>query len=372
MEETMREPFNDQPIQYVGEDGNRIGRWTLDLNAPKLERMYRDMVHARMLDEKLVMLHRQGKTSFYAQCSGQEGAQIGAVHAVRPGRDWIYPYYRDLGMAVAVGQTSLELVAQAMGKAADTNKARQMPQHFGSKKLNFVSICSAIASQLPPAAGTGIAQKLNGWDEMTLVSFGEGATSEGDWHAGLNFGGVYGANIVYLCENNHYAISVDFKGQSASRNVMVKAHAYGMPGYLVDGQDVLAVHAIVQECADRARQGGGPSLIEAQTYRYGSHSSADDDSKYRPKAEVEAWKKRDPIERFRRFLEREGIWTKDLEDRIRSEITAEIDAAVTQAEASGEVTWDTMFDDVFLEMPATLRRQKAALGNELTDTGVNA
>lgn len=361
----MHKSFTDTPIERVSQDGKRVGRWTLDLSQAQLERLYRDMLSARILDERLVTLLRQGKTSFYAQSSGQEGVQVGAAHAVRAGRDWVYPYYRDIGMAVAIGVPMLEIVAQVMGKDADITRGRQMPQHFGSRKLNFVSVCSAIASQLPPAAGTAIAQKLNGWDEMTLVSFGEGATSEGDWHAGMNFGGVYGANIVYLCENNHYAISIGFRGQSASQNVAVKAHAYGMPGYLVDGQDVLAVQSVVKECADRAREGGGPSLIEATTYRYGSHSSADDDSKYRPRAEVEGWKARDPIERFRRFLEREGLWENDLEERYRTEITAEIEAAVRAAEASGEPGWQTLFEDVFLEPTPILKHQKAELEAEV-------
>lgn len=361
----MHKPFTEEPIQRVGDDGQRIGKWKLEFSQAKLERLYRDMLTARLLDERMVTLLRQGKTSFYAQSSGQEGVQVGAAHAVRAGRDWIYPYYRDLGMAVAVGVPITEIVAQLMGKTADPAKGRQMPQHFGSRERNLVSVCSAIASQLPPAAGTAIAQKLNAWDEMTLVSFGEGATSEGDWHTGMNFGGVYGANIVYLCENNGYAISVGFNKQSASRNVCLKAHAYGMPGYLVDGQDVLAMQSVVQECADRARTGGGPSLIEAVTYRYGSHSSADDDSKYRPRAEVEHWKSRDPILRFQRFLEREGVWEQDLEARYRREITAEIEAAVSSAEASGEPTWESMIDDVFLEPTPILKRQKAELEAEV-------
>lgn len=360
----MHKPFTDRPIQRVSEDGRKVGRWALDLDETRLQRLYRDMVAARTLDEKLVTLLRQGRTSFYAQCSGQEATQVGAAHAVRPGKDWVYPYYRDQGLGLALGVPVLELVAQALGKAADPNRARQMPQHFGSRALNFVSVSSSIASQLPPAAGTAIAQLVRGADEMTLVTFGEGATSEGDWHAGLNFGGVYGAPIVYLCENNNYAISVGFRGQTASRNVCVKAHAYGMPGYLVDGQDVLAVQSVVSEAADRARSGGGPSLVEAVTYRYGSHSSADDDSKYRPREEVESWRGKDPIERFRRFLEREGAWTPELEARARTDATAEIDRAIQAADASGDVGPETMFEDVFADVPEFLARQRDALAAE--------
>lgn len=361
----MHKPFTDKPISMVGEDGKKIGRWSLDLDATQLTRIYGHMVAARVLDEKLVTLLRQGKTSFYAQCSGQEATQVGAAHAIRPGHDWVYPYYRDQGLGLALGVPVLEIVAQALGKNADPNKGRQMPQHFGSRRLNFVSVCSSIASQLPPAAGTAISQKVRGTDEVTLVTFGEGATSEGDWHAGLNFGGVYGAPIVYLCENNSYAISVGFSGQTAARNVCVKAHAYGMPGYLVDGQDVLAVRSVVKEAADRARSGGGPSLIEAVTYRYGSHSSADDDTKYRARDEVELWRGRDPIVRFRRFLEREGVWSEELETRLRSEATAEVDAAIREAEASGDPGATDFFDDVYLEPTPLLRSQRKALLEEV-------
>jgi 2-oxoisovalerate dehydrogenase E1 component alpha subunit len=361
----MHKPFADKPITLVGEDGSRIGRWKLELDEAKLKAVYRDMLRARVLDEKLVTLLRQGKTSFYAQCSGQEGVQVGAAHAIRAGKDWVYPYYRDQGLGLALGVPAIELVAQALGRNADPNKGRQMPQHFGSSKLNFVSVCSSIASQLPPAAGTAIAQMVRGSDEMTLVTFGEGATSEGDWHSGLNFGGVYGAPIVYLCENNNYAISISFRGQSASHNVMVKAHAYGMPGYQVDGQDVLAVHSVIKEAADRARSGGGPSLVEAVTYRYGAHSSADDDSKYRPREEVEAWRAKDPITRFQRFLEREGIWTSDVEEGLRADAVREIDAAIVEAEASGDPGPETMFDDVFIALTPILRRQKERLLEEV-------
>lgn len=353
----MHKTFTDDPIRLVGEDGRKIGRWGLDLSETLLRDIYRDMVRARVLDEKLVMLLRQGKTSFYAQCSGQEGVQVGAAYAINRGQDWVYPYYRDQGLALALGVPVLELIGQSLGKMADPNKARQMPQHFGSVERHVVTVSSSIASQVPPAAGTAIAQKLLGLREMTLVTFGDGATSEGDWHAGLNFGGVYGAPIVYLCENNSYAISVGYRGQTAARTVAQKAQAYGMPGYRVDGQDALAVYSVVKEAADRARDGGGPSLVEALTYRYGSHSSSDDDSVYRSREEVAKWRARDPIMHYAQFLRLEGLADEAWEGAVRAEAVTEIDAAAVSAEAAPSAPIESLFEDVYAELTPTLRGQ---------------
>ncbi|HEX2865234.1 MAG TPA: thiamine pyrophosphate-dependent dehydrogenase E1 component subunit alpha, partial [Deinococcales bacterium] len=263
----------------------------------------------------------------------------------------------DQGLALALGVPAVELIGQSLGRMADPCKARQMPQHFGSAARRVVTVCSSIASEVPPAAGTAIAQKLLGLREMTLVTFGDGATSEGDWHAGLNFGGVYGAPIVYLCENNSYAISVGYRGQTAARTVAQKAQAYGMPGFRVDGQDALAVYSVVKEAADRARDGGGPSLVEAVTYRYGSHSSADDDSVYRTREEVAKWRARDPITHYAQFLRLEGLSDEAWEQAVRAESSAEVDAAAAEAEASPPAPIESMFEDVYAELTPTLRRQ---------------
>ncbi|WP_366520393.1 thiamine pyrophosphate-dependent dehydrogenase E1 component subunit alpha [Deinococcus sp.] len=221
--------------------------------------MYRDMRRARVVDEKLVSITRSGRSSFFAQAAGQEATQVGAAHALRPGFDWIWSYYRDQGLALALGASLLEWFAEVMGKRSEASKGHQLAHHFGSKPINLVSQGPSIGSQVPPAVGTAYAQQLAGAGDITLCTFGDGATSAGDWHAGLNMAGVLQAPVIFLCENNQYAISVEFAGQSAPRTIAMRAPAHGMPGYYVDGQDVLAVQAVVQEAVDRARAGGGPT-----------------------------------------------------------------------------------------------------------------
>lgn len=356
----MYEPFTEQPIQLVGEDGQNIGRWSSDLTEAELRTLHRHMLRARVFDEKLVTILRQGKTSFYAQSSGMEATQVGIAAGVRPGHDWIWPYYRDQALALALGVPVLDLIAQCLGSNLDASKGRQMPHHFAAPGQHFVSISSSIANQVPPAVGTAMAQQYLGTDEITVCTFGDGATSEGDWHAGLNMAGVSRAPCLFICENNQWAISVGFKGQTAAENIHVKARAYGMPGYYVDGQDVLAVRAVVRQVAEQVRAGQGPALIECLTYRVGTHSSSDDDSRYRSKEEVDAWRGRDPIRRFERYLEAEGLpISADERSQMQQEIGREIDAAINQADAAGFPDWRSMFDDVYQDLPVHLREQAA-------------
>ncbi len=357
----MHKPFSDKPIQLIGEDGQKVGRWSLDLGEEELRALHRDMLRARVFDDKLVTLLRQGKTTFYAQCGGMEATQVGVAHAARAGHDWFWPYYRDQGIALALGVPMRDMVAQCLGVAADLNKGRQMPHHFGDARYNLMSISSSIANQVAPATGTAMAQQYLGTDEITVCTFGDGATSEGDWHAGLNMAGVSKAPIVFVCENNQWAISVGVERQTASPNIAVKARAYGMPGYYVDGQDVLAVRSVVGQAVGAARAGEGPALVECLTYRLGSHSNADTDAekRYRSREEVEAWRARDPIARFERFLAREGLEiTGDEKAELRAEITRELNEAIAWAEASGPPALESMFDDVYAELPPHLIRQR--------------
>ena len=352
------QPFSEEPIRLIDQSGAWLGAFPCDLDDATLHAMYRHLVLARAVDERLVLLQRLGKISFTASAAGHEAAQVGTAHALRVGRDWIFPYYRDTALAIAVGWPLVELFGQMMGTRADAARGRQMPAHPGSRDLRIFTVASPIASHLPAATGTAIAQKLAGAGDATVCTFGDGATSEGDWHAALNFAGAQGAPIVFVCENNRYAISVDLRHQTGSDGLAVKAHAYGMPGYLVDGMDLLACYYVMRSLLEAARDGLGPALVEMTVYRYGPHSSADDDSVYRPRDEVEAWRKRDPLPRFRALLERRGLWDAAAEERLRDEIASELDAAVEEAEAAGPVTLASMFDDVFEEMPWHLREQR--------------
>ncbi len=355
------EPFTSEPIRLIGDGGEWLGPFELDLEPARLRGFYTDMLMGRLVDERMSRLQRQGKTSFVAPSAGHEAAQVGLAHALRRGHDWLYPYYRDVSLVLALGVPLVEFVGQVMGTLADPAKGRQMPYHPGSSELNVFTVASPIASHVPAAVGTALAMKVSGRSEVVLCSFGDGATSEGDWHAGVNLAGAQGAPIVFACENNGYAISVDLKKQTGSDGIAVKAHAYGMPGYLVDGMDVLASYYVAREAVERAREGVGPALVELVVYRYGGHSSADDDSRYRPRQEVEAWRRRDPLPRFRRFLERRGLWDDSDEEQARADAEARLDAAVAEAEAAGTPPLGWMFEDVYAEVPERLAKQRREL-----------
>ncbi|HEX7004013.1 MAG TPA: thiamine pyrophosphate-dependent dehydrogenase E1 component subunit alpha [Trueperaceae bacterium] len=356
------QPFSEKPISLIGENGEWTGSFDLTLDDGELESFYRDLVAARVLDERLVRLQRMGKISFVAPSSGHEGPQVAVARSVRKGRDWLYPYYRDTALVMALGVPVAETVGQMMATRADPNKGRQMPAHAGSKELNVFAVASPIASHIAPAVGTAISMKLQGKGDVVVTTFGEGATSEGDFHAAINFAGAQGAPIVFVCQNNRYAISVGYNRQTAAENIAAKARAYGMPGYTVDGMDPLACYYVIREAVERAREGVGPALVEANVYRYGPHSPADDDTRYRPAEEVESWRKRDPLIRMRRFLEKRGLWDDDQEKKMREEIDEEQRKAVQQAEASGKVPREWMFDDVYSEVPEHLAEQRDSLG----------
>ncbi len=355
-------PFTSEPISLLSDHGDWIAPFELDFDHDKLLMLYRDMVAARLLDERYTKLQRMGKTSFVPPSSGHEGAQIGLAHAMMVKKDWFFPYYRDHGAILAMGVPAIEILAQATGASIDPNRARQMPGHPSSRDFNVFTPCSAIASHIPPAVGTAISMKLQNTGQVTVASFGDGATSEGDFHAAINFAGVQGAPIVFVCQNNRLAISVDFHKQTAAENVAIKAKAYGMPGYLVDGMDVLACYMVMKEAVDRARSGVGPALVEMQVYRYGPHSSSDDDSRYRSKEDIESWRKRDPIIRMQKFLNKKGLWSEAQNKILYEDLEASLNKAVETIEASPEVPFDWMFEDVYAEMPEHLLEQREEYG----------
>lgn len=360
------EPFTPKTISLLTEQGDWAGPFKLDLDQVTLKRFYRDMLAARLLDEKFTILLRTGKIAFVAPHSGHEAAQIGLAHALQRGHDWFFPYYRDAGAILALGVPLKEMFGHALATLADPAKGRQMPGHFGSKSLNAFTPASAIASHVPPAAGAAISMKLQNTRQVSVCTFGDGATSEGDWYAGVNIAAVQGAPAIFVCENNKYAISLHYSHQTAAASVAEKAHAFGIPGYRVDGLDVLASYYVMKDVIERSRQGHGSALVELEVYRFGPHSSADDDTRYRPKEEVEAWRQKDPILRFQRFLERQSIWTKDWEESLRAEIKAEQEAALQEAISAGEPPVEWMFDDVFSEMPWHLEEQRRLVTDELS------
>jgi 2-oxoisovalerate dehydrogenase E1 component alpha subunit len=315
------------------------------------------MVLNRRVDERMIMLQRQGRIGFYIGSIGEEAAIIGSAYALRPG-DWIVPCYREAGAAFLRGVPLLKFICQLFGNAGDPNKGRQMPNHLADRERRFLSISSPVGTQIPQAAGVAWAAKIRGDDAAVLVYFGDGATSEGDFHVGLNFAGVFKLPVVFLCRNNQWAISVPREKQTASASIAIKAAAYGLESVRVDGNDLLAVVEACRRAVDRAHAGGGATLVEAVTYRQGAHSTSDDPRGYRADKEVEEWKRRDPIDRFLLYLQKAELWDEAHEAALQEEVQAHIVATVRDAETLPPPALHNLFEEVYATMPWHLREQQ--------------
>jgi pyruvate dehydrogenase E1 component alpha subunit len=308
-------------------------------------------------------LQRSGRIGFFIGGIGQEAAHIGSAYALRP-EDWVFPAYREIGSMLLRGITLKQLLNQYFANAEDVQKGRQLTNLFGVKSVNYVSGSAPIATQIPHAVGAALAAKLRGDPVVTMAYFGDGATSENDFHVGMNFAGVYKTPTVFLCQNNHWAISVPVERQTASETIAIKSQAYGFEGVRVDGNDILAVYRTTKEAVEKARKGGGPTLIEAVTYRMGPHSSSDDPKRYRDEAEFEEWQKRDPLVRFRKYLEKKRMWSQEDEKKAQEEVNQELDDAVAYAEKLPRPALETLFTDVYEEMPWHLEEQLRELREE--------
>ena len=305
----------------------------LGLTDEQVLEMYKTMLLARKLDERMWLLNRSGKIPFVISCQGQEAAQVGAAFALNRKEDYIAPYYRDMGVVLAFGMTAKELMLSAFAKADDPNSGgRQMPGHFGQKKNRILSGSSPVTTQVPHAVGVALAAKMEKKDVVSFVTLGEGSSNQGDFHEGLNFAGVHKLPVITMVENNKYAISVPYDRQVASNNIADRAQGYGMPGVTIDGNDPLAVYQAVKEARNRATRGEDPSLIEAVCYRLTAHSSDDDDRTYREKGEVEEAKKNDSVITFASYLKENEILTDSVEQRLNDEITKIINEATDFAE----------------------------------------
>jgi 2-oxoisovalerate dehydrogenase E1 component alpha subunit len=305
------------------------------LGPDEMRTMYRHMVLARAIDRRMWVLNRQGKAPFVISGQGHEAAQVGCAAAMRPGVDWLAPYYRDLAFCIALGMTARDFMLGVFARATDpTSGGRQMPSHFSLRRARIVTASSVVATQVPHAAGIAYAARLRGQDEVAVASLGEGSTSKGDWHEALNFAGVHRLPLICLVQDNDYAISVPRRLQMGVESVADRARGYGMVGVTVDGGEVLAVYEAMREAVARARSGEGPTLIDAKVARFTSHSSDDDQRRYRPREELEALLRRDPIERFRNHLLDEGVLTEEDDERVQQECSAEVDEAVAAAEAA--------------------------------------
>ena len=305
------------------------------LTAERVLEAYRTVLRARALDDRRFILNRAGKLAFIISPRGHEVAQVAAITALQPGRDRFCLYYRNFAAALACGFTAEELMLAAFARAADPSSGgRQTPGNFGSRRRGVIIGSSAVGPQIPKAAGIGLALKWKGEGGLCYVSFGEGATSQGDFHEGLNFAAIHRCPVIFFCENNHWAISVPQPLQVAGPGVAERAAAYGIPGLRVPGDDFFAVHAAVAEAARRARAGEGPTLIEAEVVRLQSHSTDDDQRAYRDPAELAAEAARDPIPYMRDMLIERGWLTVEQDSVLRDEVSREVDRATETAEAA--------------------------------------
>jgi len=342
-------------VQVLGEEGQPLSA-APEFVPEDLRSMYEWMLRVRMFDTRMVMLQRQGRIGFYAPSTGEEAAQIGTAWSLRPG-DWVFPAYREQGVILFRGCPMETLICQLIGNGHDLSKGRQMPNHFGSPRYRFAAASSPVGTQIPHAVGAAWSARMRREESVSVAYFGDGATSTGDFHAGLNFAAVQQLPVVFYCKNNGWAISLPRAKQTRAEYITDRAIGYGMPGVRVDGNDALAVHQVAAQAMEWARSGSGPVLVELVTQRMGPHSTADDPARYRDPELLEPWKKKDPLQRMRSFLESRHLWTEADEQRVTADLDARITEAIAAAEKNSPPPPESMFEDVYAEVPWHLREQ---------------
>ena len=347
----------DDMRRVLNEDGKVIpGSRVPEIPREDLVKLFDAMLLTRTMDERMMRLQRQGRLGFYMTSTGEEASHF-AVYGLRDS-DWVFPSYREQGAFFWRGYSCADYIHQLYGNAKDPIKGRQMPVHHSAVALNIVSISSPVGTQIPQAAGAAWAAKIAKKDDVTMAYFGEGTSSTGAFHVGMNFAGVSKAPVVFVCRNNGWAISTSREQQTAAKTFASKAVGYGMPGVRVDGNDVLAMIQVANEAIERARSGEGPTLIEACTYRLGAHSSSDDPSAYRDPKQPDDWAQRDPIARFRSYLSDQGVWSEDMENEILAKHNKAIGEAHAAADGLGGPPVESVFDDVYERLPWHLEEQK--------------
>ncbi|HKS00007.1 MAG TPA: thiamine pyrophosphate-dependent dehydrogenase E1 component subunit alpha [Candidatus Dormibacteraeota bacterium] len=320
------------------------------LDAETLRAMYRHMLRARLLDERMWVLNRQGRAPFWISGIGHEAVQVAFGMHLRPGHDWLAPYYRDLALTLVLGMTPKHQLLSVLARADDPNSGgRQMPAHYGYRDLNIISTGSPVGTQLLHAAGIALASRMRGEDAVTFTSIGEGGTSEGDFHEAINFAATHRLSVIFVVENNGFAISVPWQKQMPTPDVADRAKAYGIPGVVVDGCDAIACYRTAREVVEQVRSGSGPVLVEAKVLRLTSHSSDDDQRRYRTLEEIEAEKERDCVLRFQATLEELKVLSAADAEEMKAEITLEIDRGTDEAEAASQPDASTAMRHVYAE-----------------------
>lgn len=309
-------------LQVIGEDGQADQALMPALGEADFRRFFETMLLARTFNQRALSLQREGRIGTYASILGQEASEVGSALALSD-EDWLFPSFRESGVLVAKGYPMWMLYRYWAGD----ERGMQCPEG-----LNIFPMSVPVGTQIPHAMGAAWAMRLRGHKKVAAVYFGDGGSSKGDFHEGLNFAGVFKAPCVFICQNNQWAISVPRARQTAAKSIAQRGNAYGIEGLQVDGNDIVAVYKAVKEAAERARAGGGPTLVECFTYRLDDHTTADDSSRYRTDEEVEAWKAREPLIRLRLFMEKKGWWTKEYEAGVAKKAQDAVDAEIKKAE----------------------------------------
>ena len=349
------DPLKGRRFQILRADGTLQEGEKVPLDDQETLTLYKKMVFTRLADQRALLLQRQGRFGTYAPLWGQEACQIGSAFVLKKG-DWIFPAFREIGVTLMMGVPLKTFLLYWMGN----EEGSRAPDG-----INVMPVSIPVGSHLPHAVGTAWAAKLKGDKIVTVCYFGDGATSKGDFHEAMNFAGVFKTPTIFFCQNNQFAISVPRAMQTASETIAQKAIAYGLAGIQVDGNDLFAVFAAMKEAVEKARDGGGATLIEGVTFRFGPHTTADDPTKYRTEKEIEPWKPLDPLVRLRSYLKERRLWDEGTEQRITEQSQKEIDQAIQEAEAAPLPGPEDQFKYVYAEMTPPLKEQLEYLKSTL-------
>jgi pyruvate dehydrogenase E1 component alpha subunit len=353
------DPLKGKMLRILHPDGRCDEKLKPDLTDETVQTLYREMVFIRQADQRALSLQRQGRFGTYAPCQGQEAAQVGSAYALGKD-DWVFPSFREMGACYMRGVPLRDICVYWMGD----ERGQRVPED-----VHVFPISIPVGSHPLHAVGVAWAAQLQGDKICTVAYFGDGGTSEGDFHEAMNFAGVFQTPTIFFCQNNQYAISVPRKIQTAAKTLAQKAIAYGFAGIQVDGNDLFAVYAATREAREKAISGGGPTMIEAVTYRFGPHTTADDPTKYRDDAELEEWKPLDPLLRLQRYLQGKGLWSEDWEAQTKEEAEKSIDQAVQEAESVSAPKPEEIFQYAFAEMTPNLQEQMEGFLASLGEKG---
>lgn len=352
------ENLPDDLERVLTPDGELVGEPLL--SDDEVLELHRVMVQQRLIDNRMLQLQRQGRIGFYGACTGQEASVFGTAAALDP-TDWVVPALREAGILLYRGLSLGTYFNQLLGNSADVTQGRQMPCHPPGHDFHYITMSSVIANQIPQATGLALAGQRRKDGRVTMCFMGDGATSEGDFHTGMNVASIQKLPLVYVCQNNQWSISVPVGLQTAAKTMASRAKGYGMPGRRVDGNDLLAVHRASKEAVDHARSGAGPYFLECLTYRVGAHTTSDDPTRYRDEAVTERWKGLDPIARTAKYLAGKGLWSDDHEETLRQETDQRIRSTWNEIEETPAPALKSIFEDVFAELTPQLEEQYASL-----------